>query len=48
MPGGMVMTVSKIELNPDVTDARFTMPAAAEKKPAAPEKKPDSPKPPQQ
>lgn len=49
MPGGMVMTVSKIELNPGVTDARFTMPAAAEKKPAAPEeKKPDNPaKPPQ-
>lgn len=49
MPGGMVMTVSKIELNPSVTDSRFTMPAAAEKKPAAPEKKPDTPaKPPQQ
>jgi len=42
MPGGMVMTVSKIELNPGVADSRFTMPAAAEKKPAAPEKKPDS------
>lgn len=49
MPGGMVMTVSKIELNTGVTDSRFTMPAAAEKKPAAPEKKPDNPaKPPQQ
>jgi outer membrane lipoprotein-sorting protein len=48
MPGGMVMTVSKIELNPSVTDSRFTMPAPAEKKPAAPEKKPDNPaKPPQ-
>ncbi|MBW8873500.1 MAG: DUF4292 domain-containing protein [Acidobacteria bacterium] len=45
-PGGMVMTVSKIELNPSVTDSRFTMPAAAEKKPAAPEKKPDNPAPP--
>jgi hypothetical protein len=46
----MVMTVSKIELNPSVTDTRFTMPAV-EKKPAAaaPEKKPESPaKPPQQ
>jgi len=50
MPGGMVMTVSKIELNPGVADSRFTMPAAAEKKPAVPEKKPDVPpaKPPQQ
>ncbi|HEX4964227.1 MAG TPA: hypothetical protein VF173_25615 [Thermoanaerobaculia bacterium] len=46
MPGGMVMTVSKIELNPSVTDARYTMPAPAEKKPAVPEKKPDSPAPP--
>ncbi len=47
MPGGMVMTISKIELNPGVTDARFTMPAA-EKKPAAPapEKKSDNPAPP--
>lgn len=42
MPGGMVMTVSKIELNPGVADTRFTMPAAAEKKPPAPEKKPDA------
>jgi outer membrane lipoprotein-sorting protein len=42
MPGGMTMTVAKIELNPGVADSRFTMPAAAEKKPAAPEKKPDS------
>ncbi len=42
MPGGMVMTVSKIELNPGVADTRFTMPAAVEKKPPAPEKKPDS------
>jgi len=47
MPGGMVMTISKIELNPGVTDSRFTMPAAAEKKPAAPEKKPDAPPAPQ-
>jgi outer membrane lipoprotein-sorting protein len=46
MPGGMTMTVSKIELNPGVADSRFTMPAAAEKKPAAPEKKPDNPAPP--
>ncbi|HEX3551673.1 MAG TPA: hypothetical protein VIA62_00415 [Thermoanaerobaculia bacterium] len=45
-PGGMVMTVSKIELNPSVTDSRFTMPPPAEKKPAAPEKKPDNPAPP--
>src|SRR6185312_1611292 len=46
--GGMVMTISKIELNPDVAGSRFTMPAAAEKKPAppAPEKKPDTPAPP--
>jgi outer membrane lipoprotein-sorting protein len=40
MPGGMVMTVSKIELNPAVADARFTMPAAAEKKPDSPAKPP--------
>ncbi len=49
-PGAMAMTVSKIELNPDVTNARFTMPAV-EKKPAAPETKPADaapPKPPQQ
>ncbi|HEV7506387.1 MAG TPA: hypothetical protein VGS07_15905 [Thermoanaerobaculia bacterium] len=46
--GGMVMTISKIELNPAVADSRFAMPAAAEKKPAAPspEKKPDNPAPP--
>jgi outer membrane lipoprotein-sorting protein len=49
MPGGMVMTVSKIELNPSVIDTRFTMPAVEKKPAAAPEKKPDSPaKPPQQ
>jgi len=46
MPGGMTMTVSKIELNPGVADSRFTMPPPAEKKPAAPEKKPDNPAPP--
>ena len=46
MPGGMTMTVSKIELNPGVPDSRFTMPAAAEKKPAPAEKKPDNPAPP--
>jgi outer membrane lipoprotein-sorting protein len=46
MPGGMTMTVSKIELNPGVADARFTMPAAAETKPAPPEKKPVNPAPP--
>jgi outer membrane lipoprotein-sorting protein len=46
--GGMTMTISKIELNPDVAGSRFTMPPAAEKKPAAPaaEKKPDNPAPP--
>jgi outer membrane lipoprotein-sorting protein len=46
MPGGMTMTVSKIELNPGVPDSRFTMPAAGEKKPAPAEKKPDNPAPP--
>jgi outer membrane lipoprotein-sorting protein len=48
MPGGMTMTVSKIELNPSVADTRFTMPPPVEKKPAAPapEKKPDNPAPP--
>lgn len=46
MPGGMVMTVSKIELNTGVTDARFTMPAAEKKPAAAPEKKTDTPAPP--
>jgi outer membrane lipoprotein-sorting protein len=42
MPAGMVMTVSKIEVNPSLDDSRFTMPAA-EKKEA-----PEPPKPPQQ
>lgn len=45
MPSGMVMTVSKIELNPGVADSRFAMPADAEKKTADPGKKPDSPAP---
>ena len=45
-PGGMVMTVSKIELNPTVDTSRFVMPAAG--KPAAEKKdNPAPPKPPQ-
>jgi len=50
-PGGMTITISKIEINPTVDASRFAMPAA---KPAAAEEKKDKdkapapPKPPQQ
>jgi outer membrane lipoprotein-sorting protein len=37
-PGGMVMTVSKIEINPSVAADRFTMPAAEKKEAPAPPK----------
>ena len=36
MPGGMVMTISKIEINPSLADSRFAMPAAEKKEGAAP------------
>jgi outer membrane lipoprotein-sorting protein len=42
MPGKMVMTFSKIEVNPSLDDSRFTMPAPEKKENPAP------PKPPQQ
>ena len=42
MPAGMVMTVTKVEINPSVTDSRFSMPAVEKKESPAP------PKPPQQ
>lgn len=35
-PGGMVMTVSKIEINPGIEDSRFAMPAAEKKESPAP------------
>lgn len=38
MPGKMVMSFSKIEVNPAIEDSRFTMPAAAKKEEAAPPK----------
>jgi outer membrane lipoprotein-sorting protein len=38
MPGGMTMTISKIEVNPKVEDSRFTMPAAEKKESPAPPK----------
>jgi outer membrane lipoprotein-sorting protein len=31
MPAGMVMTISKVEINPGVEDSRFSMPAAEKK-----------------
>ncbi|HEV8577962.1 MAG TPA: hypothetical protein VGX68_02670 [Thermoanaerobaculia bacterium] len=40
MPSGMVMTISKIEVNPGLTDSRFTMPAAEKKEAPAPPKPP--------
>jgi outer membrane lipoprotein-sorting protein len=43
MPGKMTMTISKIEVNPELDDSRFAMPAAA--KPALEEKK-ETPAPP--
>jgi outer membrane lipoprotein-sorting protein len=36
MPGGMVMTISKIEVNPSLADSRFAMPAAEKETPAPP------------
>lgn len=36
IPGGMVMTISKIEVNPSLADSRFAMPAAAKETPAPP------------
>ena len=36
MPGGMVMTISKVEINPSVADSRFTMPEAEKKEAPAP------------
>lgn len=40
MPAGMVMTITKVEINPDVADGRFTMPAAEKKESPAPPKPP--------
>jgi outer membrane lipoprotein-sorting protein len=39
MPGGMVMTISKIEINPGLEDSRFAMPALEAKEGAAPPKR---------
>jgi outer membrane lipoprotein-sorting protein len=36
MPGGMVMTISKVEINPGVADSRFAMPEAEKKEAPAP------------
>lgn len=38
MPAGMVMTISKIEVNPSLGEARFTMPVAEKKETPAPPK----------
>jgi outer membrane lipoprotein-sorting protein len=38
MPGGMTMTISKIEVNPKLEDSRFAMPAAEKKESPAPPK----------
>lgn len=38
MPGKMVMSFSKIEVNPAIEDSRFAMPAAEKKEAAAPPK----------
>lgn len=40
MPGGMVMTISKIEVNPSVADSQFTMPVVEKKEAPAPQKPP--------
>jgi outer membrane lipoprotein-sorting protein len=40
MPSGMVMTISKVEVNPGLADARFAMPAVEKKEPPAPPKPP--------
>jgi outer membrane lipoprotein-sorting protein len=49
MPGGMVMTISTVEINPSVTDSRFTMPVAAPKAEKIEKKEaPAPPKPPAQ
>lgn len=40
MPSGMVMTISKIEVNPGLADSRFAMPAAEKKEAPAPPKPP--------
>jgi len=40
MPAGMVMTISKVELNPSVAADRFAMPAAEKKEMPAPAKPP--------
>lgn len=42
MPAGMVMTISKVEVNPGLADGRFTMPAAEKKETPAPPKPPSS------
>jgi outer membrane lipoprotein-sorting protein len=38
MPGGMTMSISKIEVNPKLEDSRFAMPAAEKKESPAPPK----------
>jgi outer membrane lipoprotein-sorting protein len=38
MPGGMTMSISKIEVNPKLEDSRFVMPAAEKKESPAPPK----------
>ncbi len=38
MPAGMVMTISKVEINPSLTESRFVMPAAEKKEEPAPPK----------
>jgi outer membrane lipoprotein-sorting protein len=40
MPGGMVMTISKVEINPTVDASRFAMPAAEKKESPPPPPKP--------
>jgi outer membrane lipoprotein-sorting protein len=37
-PAGMVMTISKVEINPSLDESRFTMPAAEKKESPAPPK----------
>ncbi len=38
MPSGMVMTISKVEINPSLAETRFAMPAAEKKEEPAPPK----------
>jgi outer membrane lipoprotein-sorting protein len=40
MPGGMVMTISKIEVNPGLADSQFSMPTVEKKEAPAPQKPP--------